>query len=120
MNENTRNIAIVVAIAAALTVSRTAGVAASAVYSILNILFLVGLAYFGYTVYRSQRHRLALLSTRERTILYGAVALLALLLLSGTFLVRSWSPFTSIVYLALVGGCAFVIWKVWTESNRYY
>lgn len=118
-NTTARNLAIVIGIALLITISSRAAVGAAIVGRLLNVLLLAAFVWFGYTMWRANRSRIALISTRERAILYAAAALLALLLV-GSIVFNAWSGVSAIAFLVLVGGLAFVIWKVWNDAQRYY
>ncbi len=74
-----RNIAIVAIIAAAVFLIPGGGKAANTFEAILMIGFGVGFAYLGLRMYREYRVTLHGLGDRYRAILYGALALAALL-----------------------------------------
>jgi hypothetical protein len=116
---NLRNLAIVVGIALVITFVSTAAFAAAILGRLLSILLLAGFIWFGYVMWRENRTRISYMPTRERTILYAASALLALLLV-GSLVFNAWSGLSSIAFLVLIGGLAFVIWKVWQDAQRYY
>jgi hypothetical protein len=114
-----RNLAIVVGIALVITFISTAAFAAAILGRLLSILLLAGFIWFGYVMWRENRTRISYMPTRERSILYAASGLLVLLLV-GSLLFNAWSGLSSIAFLVLVGGLAFVIWKVWQDAQRYY
>jgi hypothetical protein len=73
--KNARNIAIIVAIAAAVYLLPGGGRVASTFEAALWAAFGVGVAYFGLRMYRERRITLYGLGDRHRALLYGGVAL---------------------------------------------
>ncbi len=75
-----RNVAIIVAIAAAVYFLPGGGRAASTFEAALWAAFGVGIAYFGLRVYREQRIALDSLGDRHRGLLYASLATAVFLL----------------------------------------
>ena len=73
--KHVRNIAIVVAIAAAVYLLPGGGKVASTFEAALWVAFGFGIAYLGLRLYREHRISLYNLGDRHRALLYGAVAL---------------------------------------------
>jgi TRAP-type C4-dicarboxylate transport system permease small subunit len=69
-----RNVAIVIAIAAAVYFLPGGGRAASTFAAALWTAFAIGIGYFGLFMYRERRVWMHGLGDRHRAILYGAVA----------------------------------------------
>ena len=115
-----RNLAIVVGIALVLTLlfGSDSGKLFSFLFLVMNIAFAVGLCFVGYRIWRTNRGTFDLMPAQRRWALYGATALLALVLLTSWFWVTTSA--TSLLFFALVGGLGFAIWRLWQESRRYY
>jgi hypothetical protein len=114
-----RNILIVVAAAAVITaLGSTGSNAGRLVLSILSLLILAGLLYFGYTLYRDNRTQIQWLPQKHRLALYGAAAVAVIVLLTSYFWAKTFA--TSVLMFVLLGVCAYVIYKVWQEGRRYY
>ncbi len=113
------NWAIVVAAAIVVTVLQiVAGPVIWVLSIIVRVAILAGLVWFGYTLWRGNRARLQWLTTRQKLLFYGAAALLV-----ATVLVSFLLPlmlFTSIFLLAVVGGCAFVMWRIYQDASGWY
>jgi hypothetical protein len=71
---NYRNIAIVVAIAAAVFFLPGGGRAAHGAQALLSAAFAAGFGYFGYRLYREHHVDIDGLGDRHRALLYGALA----------------------------------------------
>jgi hypothetical protein len=113
------NWAIVVAAAVVVTVLQVlAGPAVWVLALILRIAILLGLGWFLYTLWRNNRARLQWLSRRQKALFYGAGAVLVLAVLVSFLLPLM--LFTSIFLLAVVGGCAFVMWRIYQDTAGWY
>jgi hypothetical protein len=75
-----RNVAIIVAIAAAVAFLPGGGNAAETVLALLSMAFLATLAWFVYVLSRERQLTLSALSDGQRAILYGALGLIAVLI----------------------------------------
>ena len=73
--KTTRNVAIVVVIAAAVYLLPGGGRVASTFEAALFVAFAVGIGYVGLRAYRENRVALHSLGDRNRGLLYGALAL---------------------------------------------
>ena len=110
---------IVVALGVAVTVLQVvAGPAVAFLALALRIAILVGLVVFGYRLWREHRARLGFLSGPQKALFYGAAAVIVLAVL-GSFLLPL-TLFGSIALLLLVGGCAFVMWRIFQDAAGWY
>jgi hypothetical protein len=73
--KTTRNVAIIIAIAAAVYFIPGGGRVASTFAAALWVAFGLGIAFFGLWLYRENRVRVYGLGDRHRALLYGAIAL---------------------------------------------
>ncbi len=73
-----RNVLILLALAAAVDLLPGASGASSLLSGLLQLIFLGGLAWFGYRLYREHRVALFSLGDRARGILYGSLVLVVL------------------------------------------
>src|SRR5258705_12567569 len=110
-----RNIAIVVAIAAAVYILPGGGRVASTFEAALWVAFAVGIAYFGLRLYREHRMTLDSLGDRHRGLLYGAIAL-------GVFLVaargRLWQTGSGeLLWFVLAGSVVYALLEVFPHSR---
>lgn len=123
MNRNVVNVAIILAAAAVVTAFLWfAGTAVSYVLLVLQIAILVAIGFFLYTLYRNHRSRLAWLSGRQRALFYGAAALLVLVII-GSFVVPmliGWSFATALLFFLVIGVCAFVMYRIWRDTEGWY
>ncbi|CAA9548717.1 MAG: hypothetical protein AVDCRST_MAG79-2520, partial [uncultured Thermoleophilia bacterium] len=86
VTDNQRNIAIVVGAALALTLfTGVLGPVAGLLFTILQILFLVALAWLAYRFWRENRSTIDTMPNDRRLMLYGAAAVLALVVVTSRF-----------------------------------
>lgn len=112
-----RNIAIVVAIAAAVYFLPGGGRVASTFESALWVAFGVGIGYLGLRLYREHRVALYSLGDRYRATLYGAIAL-------GVFLwaarARMWDTGSGeLLWWVLVGCAVYAVLVVVRQARSY-
>ena len=117
MLQNIRNIAIILALAAAVDFLPGGGSAARAVLTALTMAFLAAIAWLLYRVYNEQQLTLSGLSDSRKTGLFGAVGGIALL----TVAYDDFQQWTGgiLVWVALVAGCLAVIFLIWREATTY-
>jgi hypothetical protein len=114
---NVRNIAIIVAIAAAVYLLPGGGRVASTFEAALWVAFGFGIAYLGLRMYREHRITLYSLGDRHRALLYGAVAL-------GVFAYaarrRMWETGSGeLLWFVLVGCVVYALVQVFRQSRSY-
>jgi hypothetical protein len=115
----TRNIVIVLALAAVVVYAPGGGTASSVVIQAVSIAFLVAIAWFASIMYRQHRVALYSLGDGRRAGLYAAVAI-AVVTLTATS--RLWNAGGGgvLVWLVLVGGAAYtVIAILWAARSSY-
>ncbi len=112
-----RNVAIVLAIAAAVYFLPGGGRAASTFEAVLWVAFGIGIAYFLLRLYREQRIALHGLGDSHRGLLYGALA-------GGVFLAtarqRMWATgLGELAWFALSGLVIYVLLVVYRHWRTY-
>jgi hypothetical protein len=112
-----RNVAIVLALAAAVYALPGAGFAAGLVVWVLGVAFLGAMAWFAARMYREYQPQLFGLGDRMRALLYGSVGV-AVLTVTAT--PRLWdTPGGTLAWFALVSGAIFGVYTVWRASQEY-
>jgi hypothetical protein len=111
------NIAIVLAIAAAVDFLPSGGRVLNTFGAVLTVAFTVGLAYMGARFYRERRVDVHSLGDRHRALLYGALAV-------GVFVVaakdRMWlTGFGEFVWFVLVGMVVYTLIAVYRFARTY-
>jgi hypothetical protein len=115
--QNIRNIAIILALAAAVDFLPGGGSAARAVLTALTMLFLAAIAWLLYRVYNEQQLTLSGLSDSRKAGLFGAVGGIALL----TVAYDDFQQWTGgiLLWVALVAACLAVIFLIWREATTF-
>jgi hypothetical protein len=115
--KHVRNVAIVLAVAAAVWLVPGGGTAAGVVSWLVGILFFGALIWFAARLYRENRIALLGLGDRNRAILYGAVAVAVLTVVATS---RLWAePAGVIAWFVLVGGASYAVYFVYRTSREY-
>jgi hypothetical protein len=112
-----RNVAIVLALAAAVAFVPGGGTTGGILSQILSIVFLAGLAFLGYRLYCEHRVTLYGLGDRTRAILYVSAALAVLALVGAGKLWDTGGG--TLAWFALVGGAAFGLYHVVRSARTY-
>jgi hypothetical protein len=112
-----RNVAIVVAIAAAVYILPGGGRAASTFEAALWVGFGVGIAYLGLRLYREHRISVHSLGDRHRGMFYGALALAVFALAARR---RMWETgLGELLWFVLVGVVIYALMEVYRYSRSY-
>ncbi|HEX5309964.1 MAG TPA: hypothetical protein VFW38_12900 [Solirubrobacteraceae bacterium] len=112
-----RNVAIVVLIAAAVQYLPGGGRVAEAFAAALWVLFMSGLGYLCYRMYRQRRVDLYGLGGRYRTILYGSLAAGYAVIAART---RMWETGAGeLAWFAVIGTCAWGLLVVYRYVRAY-
>jgi hypothetical protein len=115
--QNIRNIAIILALAAAVDFLPGGGNAAATVLTALSMIFLAAIAWLLYRVYNEQQLTLSGLSDGRKAGLFGAVGAIALLVVAYDDF-RSWTG-GILLWVALMAGCLGVIFLIWRSATTY-
>ncbi len=116
MNPTLRGFLIIAAVAAVIAALQlqTTLVAISA---LLQIAFLLAIAFFIYLVWRDRRSEIGMWSARARVTFYGA----ALLIVTdvGAYWYNRPGGVDAVAFILVLGFCAFAMWRVWRDQHRY-
>lgn len=113
-----RGLLIVVVIAAAIT---AAGVEEGLDYLflVLQILFLVAIAFALYRLWRRNREEISYWSVRAKVVFYGAAALAVANVVASFVLPYPSGGRESLVFFAVLALCGFSMWRVWRDQHTY-
>jgi hypothetical protein len=112
-----RNVLVVLLIAALVVLLPGGGTGAQIATQAVSLAFLGALGWFASITYRQHRTTLYGLGARRRAILYGAVALAAVVLTASS---RLWNTGTGIiVWFALIGAAAYAVFAVIWSARQY-
>lgn len=110
-----RNVAIIMLLALVVAFLPGGGNAAETIITALTMALLAGIAWTVYVLSRENQLTLATLTDGRRALLYGAVAMIALLI-AGTDKLFSTGGGT-LLWILLLAGSIAAIWRVWMEAN---
>jgi len=117
--KNTRNIAIILAIAAGVYFIPGGGRAANTFEAAVLAAFALGIGYFGLRMYREHRVALFSLGDRHRALLYGAVALAIFLWAVKPRMWSSWNNLGEVLWFVLAGLVVYSLLAVYRHARRY-
>jgi hypothetical protein len=112
-----RNVLIVLAIAAVVAFVPGGWPAALVIGTLFSILLLAGLLWFAGRMYLEHRIDLFGLGDRNRALLYGAIAVVALTLTGSDRLFST--GIGTIAWLALIGASVLAVFTVWRNWRAY-
>lgn len=110
-----RNVAIIMLLALIVAFLPGGGNAAETIITALTMALLAGVAWMVYVLSRDNQLTLATLTDSRRAILYGAVAMIALLI-AGTDKLFS-SGGGTLLWILLLAASIAAIWRVWMDAN---
>ena len=117
MTSNARNVLIILALAAVVTLAPGGGNASAGILQALVIAMLASIAWFAVRLYREHRSDIYGLGDRNRGLLYAAVGLATLTV---TATDRLWSSGAgTIVWLALIALAGYGVYHVFRVARRY-
>lgn len=119
MNRSTYiGIAVIALVALAIVALPGGSTAQLLISGILRATFLAAIAWSGTRLYYARREWLSMLEDKTRGVLYGALAVALVAIVS----VGKYTPLNFagvMIYMFLFAGCAAALYWVWTESRRY-
>lgn len=110
-----RNVAIIMLLALIVAFLPGGGNAAEAIITALTMALFAGVAWMVYVLSRENQLTLATFSDGRRALLYGAVAMI-LLLIAGTDKLFSTGGGT-LLWILLLAASVAAIWRVWMDAN---
>ncbi len=112
-----RNVAIILAIAAAVAFLPGGWPAAAFFGTLLTIVMLTGVVLFAGRMYMERRIDLFSLGDRNRALLYGAAAVIVLTLTASRRLFET--GIGTVAWLVLICGAVFALFWVWRAQREY-
>jgi hypothetical protein len=116
MNPTARGFALIAVFSAAIVALQLESTLV-AVSVVLQVLFLLAVAYFVFVVWRQNRHAISMWGRRARSAFYGAAALLVVDIAAYWFDRPSGSD--AVVFLLVLAIGAFAMWRVWRDQHTY-
>jgi hypothetical protein len=118
-NQHIRNVAIVLAIAVVVWKVPGGGTAAATISNIFSILFIAGLFFLGFRLYKEHRETIFGLEERQRGLMYGAIALIAFALVATSRMWGDAGPLGAVLWLAMLGVGVWALYSVWRAYRTY-
>ena len=117
-NKHLRNIAIILLLAVAVWKLPGGGTASRTIENIFAVLFVAGMAFFGYRMYMEHRETIFSLGERQRGLMYGAIALAAFALIATR---RLWDAggLGAMLWLLMLGAAGWALYSVWRAYKTY-
>ncbi len=112
-----RNVLIILAIAAVVAFAPGGGDGAATVLTALTIGFYAAGSVLVYSLWRQNELTLATLTDVRRAILYGAVALIVLLIAGTDEFFASGAG--TLTWVLMFGAAAAAIWRIWQDASTY-
>jgi hypothetical protein len=112
------NWAIIALIALAIVALPSGGAVLNVVLALLSIAFFVGIALFGYRLYRDNQFTLDSLSDKQRFVLYASFGV-AMLNLTATSRLFNAGGVGILVWLVLLGMCSYGVMWVYVSYRSY-
>ena len=111
-----RNAAIIVVLAVIVWRVQAGRQGADAIANLLTVVFLGGIAFFGYRLYMEHRTTILDLAEPLRRVLYLSIAA-ALFAIVGTDRMWDAGGISIVLWLALIGGAGFGVFHVVTRGR---
>ena len=116
--KHVRNFGLIALVALLIVVLPGGGPALEVALTALSIAFFTAIAFFAYRLFREHRFTIESLSSRERLVLYGSVAL-ALFTFTAAERMFDTGGLGVLAWLAMLGLCSYGVYWVYTHSQRY-
>jgi len=113
-----RGFAIIFLIAGAVTALQLQNTLA-ALLLVVNIAFLLAIAYLLYRLWRERRSEIATWSRRSQLVLYGAALLAVVNVVAALVTSYPANGAEAVAFFAVLGSCCFAIWRVWRDEHTY-
>jgi hypothetical protein len=118
INPTVRGFAIVIAIAAVVTALSLES-ALGVVLAVLQVVFLLAIAYVLYRLWRNNREEISVWPLRARVVFYGAAVVAIVDVVARFFTTWPNGGFEALVFFFVLGICGFAMWRVWHDEHTY-
>lgn len=112
-----RNVVIIALLALGLTVLPGGGNVATAIITALSLIFLAAIGLLLARVWRESSLTRDVMSDRQRTIVYGSLGALALMIAGLDELLDTGGG--TVAWLAIVGTSVYLLVTTWRDVNSY-
>ncbi len=118
VNPTIRGFAIIILIAGVVTALGLEDILGS-LFLVIRIAFIVAIAFFLFTLWRSRREEISMWSGRSRIVFYGAAVLALVNLALAFFLSYPATGLEAVVFFAVLVACGFAMWRIWRDEHTY-
>ncbi len=118
VNPTIRGFAIIILIAGVVTALGLEDILGS-LFLVIRIAFIVAIAFFLFTLWRSRREEIWMWSGRSRIVFYGAAVLALVNLALAFFLSYPATGLEAVVFFAVLVACGFAMWRIWRDEHTY-
>jgi len=115
--ETVRNIAIIVALAAAVAFVPGGGDTASLIGAILSTLIIASFVLLAARFFRERRLDIDGLGDRWRLVLYGAIGVVIVTLAASDRLLDTGAG--TLLWIALIAGASYALYLTWRQYREY-
>ncbi|MEA2226927.1 MAG: hypothetical protein QOF04_557 [Solirubrobacteraceae bacterium] len=112
-----RNVAILLALAAAVAFLPGGGSTAALIGGLLSTAILASFVMFAARFYRENRMDIVGLGDRWRAILYGSIAVIVLTMAARAQLIQTGAGL--LLWLAAIAGASYALYRVWRQYREY-
>jgi hypothetical protein len=116
MNPTLRGFILIAAVAGVIVVLQLQATLV-ALSLLVQIAFLLAVAFFVYLVWRERRSEIAEWPTRARTVFYGAAVLIVVDV--GAYWFDRPSGLDAVAFFLVLGLCGFAMFRVWRDQHTY-
>ena len=118
MSPTVRGFAIILAVAAVITVLQLQ-ITLISLLLLARIAFFIAMAVFLFLLWRERREEISMWSLRSRIVFYGGAAL-ALVNLGALYVTAYPSGgLEALIFFFVFAACGFAMWRVWREEHTY-
>jgi hypothetical protein len=114
-----RNVAIILVLAVAVWKLPGGGTAAFTIQNVFSVLFVGGLFWLGYRLYREHRDTITDLEERQRGMAYGAFGLAVFALAATGRLWGDLGILGGMLWMLMLGAAGWALYSVWREYKAY-
>jgi hypothetical protein len=117
VSATSRNVVIVLVLAAALAFVPGGGQTAEFIGALFGFAFLGGLVFFAGRLYMEHRVAIFSLGERRRVIAYSAIGIALLALTASSRLFETGAG--TVAWFVMVGGASYALFWVWQSTREY-
>jgi hypothetical protein len=118
INPTVRGFAIIFVIAGIVTALQLDDTL-RALLLVVNIAFLLAIAFFLYRLWRERREEISTWGRRSQIVLYGSVVLAVANIVAAFATSYPTGGGEALAFFGVLGACFFAAWRVWKDEHTY-